>query len=662
MNTPINSQIGFFENFYRRLIGKPRDLNDPSIFHKLALIPLLAWVGLGADGLSSSAYGPEEVFRVLGEHRYLAVFLAIAVALTVFIISYAYSNIIEHFPNGGGGYIVATQMLGKHAGVISGSALVVDYVLTVTVSIVSCVDALFSYLPLNYVYLKIPSAIFLIVLLVILNLRGIKESISFLAPIFMIFVLSHILLISYGIFSNIGNSHIVTQAVNQNLNKDISTIGLLGIILIAIRAFSLGGGTYTGIEAVSNGLQIMREPKVKNGKRTMVYLAASLSIAAAGLIVCYLLADVNFINGKTLNAALADKLYSNWKYGGLLAVVTIVSEGALLFVAAQAGFIDAPRVMANMAIDNWLPRRFASLSDRLTMKNGIIIIGIAAILLLIYTKGSIATLVLMYSINVFLTFSISEFGMVRFFIVKRKMQKDWKTKIIIHLIGFTLCFTILNFTIYEKFLEGGWITILVTTSLVISCYLVKNHYENVGKRISSLDSKIPNLTNFKSIENIYEKKSKSDMIAVQLVDSFNGLGVNTFKLINETFPNVYSNFIFISVGLIDQSLFKGEESIDNIKNRINYNLSNYIKLANYSGFYAEYKIGIGTEVASTIENLIMEIKEEHPNITVFSGNLSFQKEKFYHNILHNQTAFVIQKKLQLKGITNVILPIQVDNI
>ena len=129
------------------LFGKPRNIKDPSLFHKLALIPLLAWIGLGADGLSSASYGPEEAFKALGRHTYLAVFLALATALTVFIISYAYSRIIEYFPSGGGGYIVATHTLGEKFGVISGAALLVDYMLTITVSIVSCGDAIFSFFP-----------------------------------------------------------------------------------------------------------------------------------------------------------------------------------------------------------------------------------------------------------------------------------------------------------------------------------------------------------------------------------------------------------------------------------------------------------------------------------------------------------------------------------
>src|SRR5437868_1499718 len=128
----------------RAVFGAPRSVQDPGIFHKMALIPFLAWIGLGADGLSSSAYGPDEAFRTLGAHQYLAVFLCLAMAATVLIISLSYSHIIEQFPTGGGGYVVATKLLGRHAGVISGSALLVDYILTVTTSIAAGGDAVFS--------------------------------------------------------------------------------------------------------------------------------------------------------------------------------------------------------------------------------------------------------------------------------------------------------------------------------------------------------------------------------------------------------------------------------------------------------------------------------------------------------------------------------------
>src|SRR5450759_147472 len=128
--------------FWHKLVGEPRNVNEPSIFHKISLIPILAWIGLGADGLSSSSYGPEEAFKALGAHSYIAILIGLATAFTVFIIAYAYSRIIEHFPQGGGGYIVSTKTISDSAGVISGSALIIDYMLTITVSLVSCGDAI----------------------------------------------------------------------------------------------------------------------------------------------------------------------------------------------------------------------------------------------------------------------------------------------------------------------------------------------------------------------------------------------------------------------------------------------------------------------------------------------------------------------------------------
>src|SRR5512137_177608 len=161
----------------RKIIGGRKNIEDPGIFHKIALIPLLAWIGLGADGVSSSSYGPPEAFIALGEHTYLAVFLALGTAFTVFIISYAYSRIIEHFPGGGGGYIVATHTISDRAGVVSGSALLVDYMLTITVSIAACGEAVFSFLPFSYQPYKLPFACLLILILILINLRGVKESV-----------------------------------------------------------------------------------------------------------------------------------------------------------------------------------------------------------------------------------------------------------------------------------------------------------------------------------------------------------------------------------------------------------------------------------------------------------------------------------------------------
>ena len=208
---PLDQPDGL-TRLWRRLFGAPRDVQDPGVFHKISLVAFLAWVGLGADGLSSSAYGPAEAFKNLIARNpvtgrlegqwYLAIGLALATAITVFVISYAYSRVIEQFPHGGGGYVVATKLLGRQAGVVSGCALLVDYMLTITTSVAAGGDAIFDLLPralrTNF-DLKLLCEVAVLLALVVMNLRGVKESVEAVAPIFMVFVLTHIILIVVGI-------------------------------------------------------------------------------------------------------------------------------------------------------------------------------------------------------------------------------------------------------------------------------------------------------------------------------------------------------------------------------------------------------------------------------------------------------------------------------
>jgi amino acid transporter len=658
MPTNGQSDLNLLQQIKRKLIGEPKNLKEASIFHKLSLIPILAWIGLGADGLSSSSYGPEEAFRALGNHTYLALFLALATAFTVFVISYAYSRIIEHFPHGGGGYIVATHTIGQTAGVISGSALLVDYVLTITVSLASCGDAIFSFLPTQYHMLKVPFVIVLIIFLVLINLRGVKESVTILIPIFLVFIATHVLLLGYGIGTHISNAGIIAQQFHGQIATDMQAIGLVGVLAIFLRAFSMGGGTYTGIEAVSNSMQVIREPKVPNGKRTMLYMALSLAIMASGLIVCYLLYDIRPTQGRTMNAMLADGVFGAWPLGGVIALITIFSEGALLIVGAQAGFIGGPRIMGNMAIDLWLPRRFAALSERLTMQDGVLLMGISSLALLLYTHGSVSALVVMYSINVFLTFSLSQYGMIKYYLKRRKRETSWKRYIMIHFLGFILCLTILIVTLVVKFEEGGWMTLLITGSLIALCYIIRGHYRNVRKGARSLDDILMGMYLEGSKVNTDPCKP-DDMTAVLLVGGYNGFGLHSFLSIFRTFPNVYKNFIFVSVGEIDSGSFKGVEEMEALKHYVEDGLKKYVNLARKLGFAADFRVDIGIDVVETATTLCQTVAGEYARSTVFAGQLIFQKQSLFQRFLHNETAFAIQRRLQWEGIAMMILPIRV---
>src|SRR5690242_14311685 len=349
-------------------LGKPKDPLDPRVFHQITLIAFLAWVGLGADGLSSSAYGPEEAYLALGQHIFLALPLALLMALTVFVISASYNQIIELFPTGGGGYLVATKLLGPKVGLLSGGALIVDYMLTITISVASGADAVFSFLPAEVHGVKLGVGVFLIFFLIYLNLRGTKESVIFLLPIFLVFVVLHFIAIAFGVMPHGAQLPTIASRTYQEVSGDLHGVGLFATLSIMLHAYSLGGGTYTGIEAVSNGLQVLREPRVVTGKRTMRYMAVSLAFTASGLLLAYLLNDVSHEPGRTLNATLLERIYGSMfspdsAVTYTLVIVTLVSEAAILLVAAQTGFIGGPTLLSNMAIDSWVPHRFSHLSD-----------------------------------------------------------------------------------------------------------------------------------------------------------------------------------------------------------------------------------------------------------------------------------------------------------
>jgi len=657
---PAGGNGGPRPSWKHRLLGAPRDVLDPKTYHHISLIALLAWVGLGADGLSSSAYGPDEAFRALGHHAYLAVALALATGVTVLVISVAYSQIIKRFPFGGGGYVVATELLGPRVGVVSGAALLVDYVLTISVSVASGGDAIFSFLPPGLAAWKVPLEALAIGALVVMNLRGVKESVSVLAPIFVLFLVTHVILIFGGIGQHADEVPRVAGEVAQGFRTGLAEVGAMGLFAVFVRAYSMGAGTYTGIEAVSNGIQIMREPKVRTARTTMTYMAVSLSVTAAGILVCYLLFHAVPEEGKTMNAVLLERFAGGWTPFGLPAgsafvVVALVSEALLLFVAAQAGFIDGPRVMSNMAQDSWLPHRFAQLSDRLSMQDGVLLMGGASLATLVWTGGDILALVTMYSINVFVTFSISQFAMLRFWF--RTPGEGRRRGFAIHGVAFLLCGGILVGTVVEKGSEGGWITIVVTGLLVGLAFVIRRHYRQVGDSLRRLDGILAAMPPPSSAPR--PAVDPTAPTAVLLVGGYGGLGVHALLTIQRIFPGHFKNFLFVSVGVIDSAAMKGVEEVDRVRLRTETSLQQYVDLAHRLRLAADYRLDVGTEAVAVAEQLSLAIGREFPRAVFFAGKLVFQRETIFQRLLHNETAYQLQRRLQFAGMNAMVLPVRV---
>lgn len=647
------------EKLKQLLLGKPRDIRDPDVFHKISLAAFLAWVGLGADGLSSSAYGPDEAYRALGAHTHLALLLVLMTAATIFIISIAYSNLIEHFPGGGGGYLVATKLLGEKAGVVSGCALLVDYVLTISVSIASACDALYSFLPPSWLGTKLLAAGLALLLLLVLNMRGVKESVTFLAPIFMGFVVLHVVMILYAVGAHLTGLPEVFRGAATDFKGSVSTLGFAPVAFVLLRAYSMGGGTYTGIEAVSNGVGMLREPRVQTGKRTMLLMSTSLAFTAGGILLGYLLVAAVPAEGKTMNAVLLESLYGGWgSVGRALIVLTLLSEAALLLVAAQAGFLDGPRVLSNMALDSWVPHSFSRLSDRLVTQNGVLLMGTAAAATLVYTKGNITTLVVMYSINVFLTFSLTELGMSAHWITHRATEPRWKSQLAIHGTGLVMCVSILCVTLYEKFLDGGWVTAVITSLTIALCFWVRRHYREVGASLKGLE-KILEAAPLEAAPAPAGEIDRKAPTAVLTVSGFSGYGLHHILAIQRLLPGYFKNFVFVSVGVLDSGNFKGGDAVADLEKAKRAELEKYAAWARQHGFAAETRLAIGTETIETLESTLVDLSREFPRMIVFTGKLIFKEERWYQPILHSETANSLQRRLQFNGVQVVVLPVRV---
>ena len=654
------------DSLYRRvkrvLFGAPRDLFDPKIFHNLSLVAFFAWVGLGADGITSSCYGPEEAYLALGSHAVLAIFVAVMSVATIFIISGSYAQIIEAFPSGGGGYIVASKLLGEKAGVVSGAALVIDYILTITMSIAAGADALFSIFPPQYLHLKIGFVTAVILILIWMNLRGIKESVAVFTPIFMVFMLTHIPLLLYAMLRHVPEMPAVAAEVSRDFHSSVRQMGWVGLGALLMRSFSMGGGTFTGIEAISNSMQTLREPRVHTGKKAMLYMALSLSFLAGGILLSYLLYKVGHVPGKTLNAVLFGKVVGDlWQgdAGKVLLAVVLGSETALLFVAAQTGIIDGPQVLSNMALDYYAPRRFAHLSERLVRKYGVVFMGGMALLMLYISGGSIKYLVIMYSINVFLTFTLSQFGMILHWWKDRTTEKRWKFGLLMNGVGFLLTASVLCLTIWFKFPEGGWVTLLITGVFVAVSLGIRRHYRGTQESMRRLDDlllALPQVTVPAAQEPMVRRQAST---AVIMVSGYNGLGMHVFFSIVKQFPGMFRNFVFISAGVVDTSVFKGAAEVENLALDLKEQLANYVEFVKGHGYYAEARTLVGTDAIASVTHLAEEVVKDFPNICVFAGKLVFKEENLLSRLLHNQTAFMAQKRLVFAGLPMIVLPIRV---
>lgn len=477
----------------------------------------------------------------------------------------------------------------------------------------------------------------------------------------MLFVTTHAIVLGYGIFSHGQEIPAIVGASIDDVRQAASAGSLGALFLVFVRAYTMGGGTYTGIEAVSNSMSVLREPKVATGKRTMLYMAVSLAITAAGILFCYMLWHVRPEPGRTLNAVLIRNIAASWNLhpGAFTAFVTatLFAEAALLVAAAQAGFVGGPAVLSNMANDGWVPKRLAHLSDRLVTSNGVVLMSAAAAAFILGTRGSVSMLVVMYAINVFIDFVLSQLGMCVHWWKARRRSRGWWRDLGINGFGLLLCTTILGFTLIQKFTHGGYITIILTAGLVLACLGIKLHYKRVSKLLRRLDiafREIPESTTDPGLGN----PAPEAPTAVLFIGSYGGFGIHTFFAIHKAWPRYYQRFIFLSVGVVDTAHFKGVEEVESLERETENTIRKYVRLARGQGCYAVGEYRIGPDAVESMMEMARKVKKEYPQAVFFSGKLVFPNENWMTRMLHNQTAYAVQREMQFEGMTMIVLPVR----
>jgi amino acid transporter len=644
--------------FIQFILGKPQNPLSEKAYKSLALPIFFAWVGLGADGLSSACYGPEQAFLALGRHQSLALWLVIATALTVFIIAFAYNHVISLFPDGGGGYKVATYLLGPYAGLAAGVALILDYILTISISVASATNAILSNFNVHSVDAKQLIDTVAIVLLIFINMRGMKESIKVLMFVFIGFIVIHAGVIIYGVSLHASNLPIIYHQATQSYGSLFKSGGFLFVSALMLHAYAQGGGTYTGLEAVSNNVNTLAEPRIRTGRWTMFYMALSLSLVAGGILLLYLLWRVHAVPGQTLNAVMLREIFPATTTGHIIITSTLLFEAGLLFVAANTGFLGGPAVLSNMAIDQWVPKAFLNISSRLVKQNGILVLGIAALALIFITNSHVSMLIIIYSMCVFLAFTLALAGLVRYYLFEIE-QKTTKTILSAGLIilATLVCATIFLFIITNSFFHGAWVAILMIIALLYFCLYVRKSYRKSNKMTALLDKELCIPLTDAPTEAPSQDTNKPT--AVIFVGDSIGVGMHTFLNIKRMFKTHYKNFVFVKVGVIDSKSAIGTKKIKRMRKDSLKELEYFTRFCTQKSIPSEHYFELSVDTLKAIKEIVSNINEKYGDTTYFASQLIFPTNKWLQKILYNKTALTIQRELYAMGFNMMILPVRV---
>ncbi|GMB08935.1 amino acid/polyamine/organocation transporter (APC superfamily) [Thermolongibacillus altinsuensis] len=592
----------------RLLIGSPMETK------RLKHEKLPKWKALAvfsSDALSSVAYATEEILLVLMLFGTSVFFYSLPIALAILglllIVTLSYRQIIYAFPSGGGAYVVARDHLSTTTSLVAGAALMIDYILTVAVSISSGVAALTSAFP-SLLPWKVEIAIALVLLLMILNLRGITESATVFAYPTYLFIISVLVLIAVGGWQL---WHEGWHGFNYKEHASAEHFFTSGYgMFILLRAFASGCSAMTGVEAISNGVPAFKPDSSKNAAITMGWMSLLLGTMFLGITILAAGFGVTPMEHKTVISQIGHHVFGNSVFFYLFQMITML----ILILAANTSFAGFPQLVSIIANDRFLPRSLAARGDRLVFSNGIILLSALSILLIVVFQGETHSLIPLYAVGVFLSFTIGQSGMIKK-IWKEKEKKNIATLATI-MTGTFVTGLVTVITILAKFTQGAWLVIVAIPLLVIMFYKVRHHYEKLGQQLK-LDEK--------------EWREREKIVKPKVIIPISGVS----KVVAQSVQYARS----ISNDITAISIIFHEEEEQKLR-------------AKWEKFYPDIELKViyspYRTILSPLLDYINDVEKETKGSPITVLMPQFIVKKWWHALLHNQTAIVLRFFLTIK--------------
>jgi amino acid transporter len=598
----------------RRLLGRPIPTAQET-HERLGRATGMAV--FASDALSSSAYATEEILLVLvlagTSALHTAVPISLAIALLLAIVVGSYRQTILAYPGGGGAYIVTRENLGTYPSLVAGAALLTDYVLTVSVSVAAGIAAITSAAPALYPY-RVELCALAVTGIAVANLRGVRESGRVFAVPTYAFIAAYACMIAWGLVAWLRG------AIPADGGVAAAAPGTEALtVFLVLRAFSSGCVALTGIEAVSDGVPAFRPPEARNARQVLIMLGAILITFFVGITFLAHAFGLTPAAQETVNSQLARRVF-----GGQSALYYVVQAmtALILVLAANTSFADFPRLSWFMARDRFMPRQFSSRGDRLAFSNGILILAVLSAALLIAFKADTHALIPLYAVGVFVSFTLSQLGMVRYWI--RRRQPRWPWRVALNGIGAVATGAVMLVIATTKFAHGAWIVILLLPALVVLLVTIRRHYDDVARQLS-LEGADP-----------HELPPARHHVLVLVGDVHRGVlgAIRYARSLSETARGVYI------------------ETEPAHRARVDERWSTWVKGMPLVVLRSPYRSVVGP-----LLEYVDRLQQETPNTLITIVLPEFLPARWWQQLLHNQTALLIKGALLFRrGVVVVDVP------